>query len=107
MLQSQGNDDEAEALYRRTIEGRERVLGADHHHTLSSLANFAHMLESQVRVEEAREINKRVQRAEVQKKTRVQNPEPSSPLQAPDMTASLRKRLSAIRIISKWTSREK
>ena len=47
LLQAQGKLGEAEPLFRRTLEGRERQLGADHPSTLTSANNLALLLEAQ------------------------------------------------------------
>ena len=45
---NQGRHTEAEPLYRRALDGREKVLGAEHPDTLASLNNLAILLENQV-----------------------------------------------------------
>ena len=53
MLQEQGRLGEAEVVYRRALEGRERVLGADHPSTLISVNNLGELLYAQGKLEEA------------------------------------------------------
>jgi hypothetical protein len=46
-------------MNRRALEGREKVLGAEHPHTLASVANLATVLRGQGKYEEAEEMNRR------------------------------------------------
>ncbi len=46
LLDSKGDYSGAEPLYRRALEGRERVLGRDHPDTLTSVSNLAGLLEN-------------------------------------------------------------
>ncbi|OAF61950.1 hypothetical protein VC83_01568 [Pseudogymnoascus destructans] len=41
LLERQGKYEEAEAMHRRALEGREKVLGVEQPHTLTSMANLA------------------------------------------------------------------
>ncbi|KAJ5917515.1 hypothetical protein N7466_011069 [Penicillium verhagenii] len=51
-LDLQGAYDEAEAMHRRALETRERVLGLEHPHTLTSVNNLGLVLDSQGKYEE-------------------------------------------------------
>ena len=53
MLQDQGRLEEAEVMYRRALEGRERLLGSDHPDTLSSVDNLGSLLADLGQLEEA------------------------------------------------------
>jgi tetratricopeptide (TPR) repeat protein len=44
LLSLKGGHEGAEALYRRALEGREKVLGAEHHETLSSARSLGSIL---------------------------------------------------------------
>lgn len=50
-LVSQGNYEEAEEMYRRSLAIREKVLGADHPDVAEGLNNLAVLLERVVRIE--------------------------------------------------------
>ena len=54
LYQSQGRYGEAEPLYRRALEARERVLGPEHPHTLATKNNLAALLSRTGRDEESR-----------------------------------------------------
>ena len=56
MLQDQGKYDEAEKMYRRVIEGREKQLGTKHPDTLHSIHCFAIFLHQLKRYEMASEF---------------------------------------------------
>ncbi|CAG8883634.1 unnamed protein product, partial [Penicillium egyptiacum] len=45
--------EEAEAIHRRTLQDREKVLGPEHPDTLTSVSNLGSVLESQGKYEEA------------------------------------------------------
>ncbi|OJJ82683.1 tetratricopeptide repeat protein, partial [Aspergillus glaucus CBS 516.65] len=47
VLASQGKYEEAEAMYRRDLEGSEKVLGPEHPDTRQSVNNLGSVLESQ------------------------------------------------------------
>jgi non-specific serine/threonine protein kinase/serine/threonine-protein kinase len=53
LLKEQGKFDEAEPFYRKALEGRRRVLGDDHPHTLSSIRNMGYLLKEQGKFDEA------------------------------------------------------
>ena len=59
LLQKQGKLEEAEVLYRRDLEGRERVLGLDHPSTLTSVINLGSLLYKQGKLEEAESFMRR------------------------------------------------
>ena len=59
LLEKQGKLEEAEVLYRRSLEGRERVLGVDHPNTLTSVNNLGVLLEDQGKLEEAEVLYRR------------------------------------------------
>ena len=46
-------------LYRRALEGRERVLGVDHPYTLTSVACLGWLLKEQGKLEEAEVLSRR------------------------------------------------
>jgi len=56
---SQGRYAEAEPLYQRALAARERVLGAEHPSTLTSVNNLAVLYESQGRHAEAEPLYQR------------------------------------------------
>jgi hypothetical protein len=56
-LSQQGRYEEAEALDRQALAGRQRVLGAEHPDTLMSLNNLAGDLRRQGRYEEAEALH--------------------------------------------------
>jgi tetratricopeptide (TPR) repeat protein len=58
VLNSQGQYDEAEAMYRQVLEISENALGWDHFCTLSSMNNLAGMLKCQGRDAEAYQVIK-------------------------------------------------
>ena len=58
-LYYQGRYEEAEPLYKRALEIRERVLGPDHPDTATSLNNLAILYDNQGRYEEAEPLYKR------------------------------------------------
>jgi tetratricopeptide (TPR) repeat protein len=53
VLFSQGKYEQAEAMYRRALEAREKVLGRKHPHTLISVSSLGNVLFSQGKYEEA------------------------------------------------------
>lgn len=59
LLKQQGKYDEAEAMYRRVLAGREIVLGAEHPDTLSSMENLAVFFHSQDKYDDAEPIARR------------------------------------------------
>ncbi|KAI7970683.1 hypothetical protein EIK77_003083 [Talaromyces pinophilus] len=54
-----GKYEEAEAMHRRALEGRENVLGAEHPDTLTSVNNLGSVLERQGKYEEAEAMHRR------------------------------------------------
>ncbi|KXZ41457.1 hypothetical protein GPECTOR_457g361 [Gonium pectorale] len=58
-LELQGRHDEAEALYRRTVEAQERSLGPNHPTTLASVSDLAALQRSRGRYAEAEELCRR------------------------------------------------
>jgi Tfp pilus assembly protein PilF len=59
VLESQGKYEEAEAMHRRALEGREKVLGPEHPETITSVNNLGSMLERQSKYEEAEAMHRR------------------------------------------------
>ena len=59
MLKEQGKLEEAEALFRRALEGREATLGASHKDTLRSTNNLAGVLQDQGKLEESEALFRR------------------------------------------------
>jgi len=59
LLQATGRLAEAEPLYRRALEGTERVLGPDHPNTLTFLENLGYLLEPTGRVAETEPLYRR------------------------------------------------
>ena len=59
LLEAQGKLEEAEVLYRRALEGFERVLGVDHPNTLTSVNNLGWLLQDQGKLEEAEVLYRR------------------------------------------------
>ena len=59
MLESQGKYKEAEAIHQRALKGREKVLGLEHPHTLTSVSNLVSVLESQGKYKEAEAMQQR------------------------------------------------
>jgi Tfp pilus assembly protein PilF len=59
VLASQRKYEEAEAMYRRALDGSEKVLGAEHPDTLTSLNNLGYVLERQGKYEEAEAMHRR------------------------------------------------
>jgi tetratricopeptide (TPR) repeat protein len=55
----QGKFEEAEAMHRRALEGREKVLGYEHRDTLTSVNNLGNVLSSQGKYEEAEVMYRR------------------------------------------------
>ena len=53
-LEDQGRLEEAEVLYRRGLEGRERVLGLDNSSMLSSVNNLGGLLDKQGKYRDSR-----------------------------------------------------
>ena len=58
VLNSQGNYEEAERIYRQTLALAETVLGKEYPSTLGSMNNLAEVLSSQGNYEEAERINR-------------------------------------------------
>jgi hypothetical protein len=56
----QGNYTDAEPLYQRALEVRERVLGADHPDVATTLTSYARLLRKMGRAEEAGKLEARV-----------------------------------------------
>jgi tetratricopeptide (TPR) repeat protein len=56
---AQGRYDEAEALQKRTLEGRMKRLGAIHPNTLASMNSLANVYSAQGRYDEAEALRKR------------------------------------------------
>jgi Tfp pilus assembly protein PilF len=59
MLRSMGKYEEAEAMHRRALEGREKVLGPEHPYTLTSVGNLGSVLRSLGKHEEAEAMHQR------------------------------------------------
>jgi tetratricopeptide (TPR) repeat protein len=59
LFQSTGRYAEAEPLYRRALQARERVLGEEHPSTLSSVNNLAYLFQSTGRYAEAEPLYRR------------------------------------------------
>jgi Tfp pilus assembly protein PilF len=59
VLWSQEKDEEAEAMHRRALEGREKVLGLKHQETLTSVSNLGLVLWSQRKDEKAEAMHRR------------------------------------------------
>jgi hypothetical protein len=53
VLNSQGKYEKAEAMNRQTLARREKVLGPEHPHTLTSMYCLAHLLAKQHRIDES------------------------------------------------------
>ena len=53
MLKHQGRLEEAEIMYRRALEGRERLLGSEHPDTLGSVNNLGALLQNLGQLKEA------------------------------------------------------
>ena len=58
-LQKQSKLNEAEPLFRRALEGRERTLGPDHSDTLTSVNNLGFLLYAQGKLNEAEAMLRR------------------------------------------------
>ena len=58
VLERQGKYEEAEAMYRRALEGYEEVLGLEHVGTLTSVNNLGTVLASQGKYEEAEAMHR-------------------------------------------------
>jgi len=58
VLESQGKYEEAEAMYRRALEGREKVLGPEQPNTLTSVGSLGSVLERQGKYEEAEAMHR-------------------------------------------------
>ena len=58
MLDRQGKSEEAEAIHRRALEAREKVLGREHPYTLISVNNLGLVLGRQGKYEEAEAIHR-------------------------------------------------
>ena len=59
VLQGQGKYETAEAMYRRALTGLEKVLGAEHPHTLKSAYCLAYLFHVQRRIAQAGELYRR------------------------------------------------
>lgn len=59
VLQDQGKYEAAEKLYRRDLEGSEKVLGVEYPNILTSVSNLALVLQNQGKYKVAKEINRR------------------------------------------------
>ena len=59
MLSRQGKYNEAEAMHRRALEGREKALGFEHPDTLTSVSNLRSVLSSQGKYDEAEAMHRR------------------------------------------------
>ncbi|GAM43571.1 hypothetical protein TCE0_056r18491 [Talaromyces pinophilus] len=59
VLESNWKYDEAEAMYRRALEGYEKVLGHEHPNTLTSVNNLGLVLDRQGKYEEAEAMHRR------------------------------------------------
>jgi tetratricopeptide (TPR) repeat protein len=59
VLLNQGKYEEAEAMNRRALDGREKVLGEEHPDTLKSFNNLASALQRQGKYEEAEAMIRR------------------------------------------------
>ncbi|KAJ5938334.1 hypothetical protein N7466_001468 [Penicillium verhagenii] len=58
-LDLQGVYEEAEAMHRRALEAREKVLGREHPNTLTSVNNLGHVFSSQGKYKEAEGLHRR------------------------------------------------
>jgi serine/threonine protein kinase len=58
LLQAKGRLDEAESMHREVLEGRRRVLGADHPDTLASVNNMGAVLQAQGKLKDAEVLYK-------------------------------------------------
>ena len=70
LLQAQGKLNEAEPLYRRALEGREKTLGPDHLHTLISVNNLGLLLYTQGKLNEAEPLLRRALEGREKEKTK-------------------------------------
>ena len=59
VLEEQGKYEEAEAMHRRALKAREKVLGLEHPSTLDSVNNLGLVLEDQGKHEEAEAMYRR------------------------------------------------
>ena len=59
LYRAEGRLAEAEPLYKRALEGRERVLGKEHPDTLTSVNNLAELYRAEGRLAEAKPLYKR------------------------------------------------
>ncbi|MFD2902280.1 tetratricopeptide repeat protein, partial [Klebsiella pneumoniae] len=59
VLQRQGKFEEAEAMHRRALEMREKVLGSEHPDTLASVGNLGLALQPQGKFEKAEAMCRR------------------------------------------------
>jgi hypothetical protein len=53
VLRGQGKYEAAEEMYRRSLTGREKVLGMEHPNALASVYNLAYLLHSQRQLQQA------------------------------------------------------
>jgi hypothetical protein len=53
LLDNRGKYDEAEPMSRQTLQLREKALGLEHPHTLTSMNNLAALLDNQGKYDEA------------------------------------------------------
>ena len=84
LLFAQGKYEEAEALFRQTLDGRRRVLGEDHRDTLSTMGNLAQLLAEQGRRDEAANLYAQVLEAQ-EKKLGKNDPETIAPEDEPEV----------------------
>lgn len=91
LLQRMGNYEEAESLHRRALEGREKALGFEHPHTLSSVNNLGVLLQDQGKDEEAEAMYRRALEA-YQKTLGPEHPD----------TLACRKNLARSRKLLRW-----
>ncbi len=61
MLKEKGDLAGAEPLYRRALDGKERVLGGEHPDTLISVVNLAALRHAQGKLEEAERLTVRAE----------------------------------------------
>ena len=87
LLEACGKLDEAEALYRRALEGMERVLGPDHSDTLTSVNNLGLLLQARGELAEAEVLCRRA----LEGRERVLGPDHSSTLSSVNNLGSLLK----------------
>jgi Tfp pilus assembly protein PilF len=59
VLERQGKYEETEAMHRRALKAREKVLGPEHPYTLTSVSNLGSVLRRQGKYEEAEAMHRR------------------------------------------------